>query len=147
MILVTGAGGFVGAHLLKRLSALDIPCRALVRRGANAGRMPGVAGLLRRSTGIDVAALKNAMQDVEQVIHLAGIFRESCRETFETAHHDGTRRVMEAARAAKVRHVVYVSALGAAPDRIYPFIRSKWLGEEEVRKSGLPDRKSTRLNS
>jgi nucleoside-diphosphate-sugar epimerase len=52
---------------------------------------------------------------VEQVIHLAGIFRESWKETFETAHHEGTGRLMRAAREAKVRHVVYVSALGAAP--------------------------------
>jgi NADH dehydrogenase len=86
----------------------------------------------------DAASLKSALQGVEQVVHLAGIFREGWKDTFETVHHEGTRRLMEAARGAKVRHVVYVSALGAAPDRIYPFVRSKWLGEEEVRKSGLP---------
>lgn len=138
MILVTGAGGFVGAHLLKRLSALGLPVRALVRSRADAGRLRTVAGSLCQSAIADAASLKRAMQGVEQVIHLAGIFRESWKETFETAHQDGTRRLMEAAREAKIRHVVYVSTLGAAPDRIYPFVRSKWLGEGEVRSSGLP---------
>ncbi|MDE2483662.1 MAG: NAD(P)H-binding protein [candidate division NC10 bacterium] len=138
MILVTGAGGFVGVHLLKRLSALGLPVRALIRSDADVGRLRRVARSLCRSAIADAASLKRAMQGVEQVIHLAGIFRESWKETFETAHQDGTRRLMEAAREAKVRHVVYVSTLGAAPDRIYPFVRSKWLGEGEVRSSGLP---------
>lgn len=138
MILVTGAGGFVGAHLLRRLSALDVPVRRLIRSGANGGRLRRVAGLISRAAITDTASLKSAMQGVEQVIHLSGIFRESRKETFETAHHEGTGRLMQAAREAKVRHVVYVSTLGAAPDRVYPFVRSKWLGEEEVRKSGVP---------
>jgi NADH dehydrogenase len=138
MILVTGAGGFVGVHLLKRLSALGSPVRALVRTRADVRRLRGAAGSLCQSALTDAASLKIAMQGVEQVIHLAGIFRESWKETFEIAHHEGTRRLMEAAREAKIRHVVYVSTLGAAPDRIYPFVRSKWLGEGEVRNSGLP---------
>ena len=138
MILVTGAGGFVGVHLLKRLSALGLPVRALVRSGTDVERLRRLAWSLCQPTIADMGSLESAMQGVEQVIHLAGIFRESRKETFETAHHEGTRRLMEAAREAKVRHVVYISTLGAAPDRIYPFVRSKWLGEEEVRKSGLP---------
>lgn len=138
MILVTGAGGFVGVHLLRRLSALGLPFRTLVRSGTNGGRLRRVAEILRQSASSDAASLRSAMRGVEQVIHLAGIFREGWKETFETAHHDGTNRLMQAAREAKVRHVVYVSVLGAAPDRIYPFVRSKWLGEEEVCNSGLP---------
>ncbi len=138
MILVTGAGGFVGVHLVKRLSALGLPVRTLVRSSTNGGRLRRVAGTLCQSAITDTASLKSAMQGVEQVIHLAGIFREGWKETFETAHHEGTSRLMQAAREAKVRHVVYVSALGAVPDRVYPFVRSKWLGEEEVRESGLP---------
>lgn len=138
MILMTGAGGFVGAHLLKRLTALGLPVRTLARRGTDGGRLRRVAGSLCRSARADTASLKSAMQGVEQVIHLGGIFRESGQESFDAVHQEWTRRLMEAAREAKIRHVVYVSALGAAPDRIYPFVRSKWLGEGEVRKSGVP---------
>ncbi|HWQ69352.1 MAG TPA: NAD(P)H-binding protein [Patescibacteria group bacterium] len=137
MILVTGAEGFVGVQLLKRLSVLGFPVRTLIRSGTNGGCLRRMAGLLCRPAIADTASLKSAMQGVEQVIHLAGIFRESWKETFETAHDEATGRIMQAAREAKVRHVVYVSTLGAAPDRIYPFVRSKWLGEEEVRNSGL----------
>lgn len=138
MILVTGAGGFVGAHLLKRLASHGCTARTFVRHHADAGRLRCVVGSLCRSATTDIGSLKRAMQGADQIIHLAGIFREGWRETFETVHHESTRRLMEAAREAKIRHVVYVSTLGAAPDRVYPFVRSKWLGEEEVRRSGVP---------
>lgn len=138
MILVTGAGGFVGAHLLKRLSTAGCSIRALVRRRSDFERLHSVASSVCRAALADVSSLQAAMRGVEQVVHLAGTFRENGRGTFEAAHHEGTRRLLEAARQANVQHVVYVSTLGAAPDRIYPFVRSKWLGEGEVRRSGLP---------
>ncbi len=137
MVLVTGAGGFVGAHLLKRLSTAGYPVRALVGRRSDVERLRPVATSVCRAAITDTSSLRAAMQGVEQVVHLAGTFRENGRETFETAHQEGTRRLLEAARQANVQHVVYVSTLGAAPDRIYPFVRSKWLGEGEVRAGGV----------
>ncbi len=138
MVLVTGAGGFVGAHLLKRFTTAGCPVRALVGRRSDVERLRQVATSVFRAPITDTQALQAAMQGVEQVVHLAATFRENGRETFETAHQEGTRRLLEAARQANVRHVVYVSTLGAAPDRIYPFVRSKWLGEGEVRAGGVP---------
>ncbi len=138
MILVTGAAGSVGAHLVKRLSTIGRPVTALVRgrRDTAQLRRQGVAVCCADTT--ETGLLADALSGVEQVVHLGGIFRESSRETFEAAHKDGTRRLLEAARRAGVRHFVYVSTLGAAPDRIYPFVRSKWLGEGEVRGGGVP---------
>lgn len=137
MILVTGAGGFVGVHLVKRLSTAGCQVRALVRSRSDIERLRSMASSVCRAAITDTSSLQAAMQGVEQVVHLAGTFRELGRETFEAAHHEGTRRLLEAARQANVKHVVYVSTLGAAPDRIYPFVRSKWLGEGEVRGSGM----------
>lgn len=137
MVLVTGAGGSVGAHLIKRLSTLGCPVRALVRRRSDVERLSSMASSVCRAELADASSLRRAMESVEQVIHLAGTFCER-GETFEAAHHEGTRRLIETARQANVQHIVYVSTLGAAPDRIYPFVRSKWLGEGEIRGSGLP---------
>jgi NADH dehydrogenase len=86
----------------------------------------------------DGVSLHTALEGVEQIVHLAGTFRELGRRTFDVTHQNGTRRLLEAARGANVRHIIYVSTLGAAPDRIYPYVRSKWLAEGEVRGSGLP---------
>jgi NADH dehydrogenase len=138
MILVTGAAGSVGLHLVKRLSAIGRPVRALVRSRRDSARLrrEGVAVCCADTT--DTGLLADALSGIEQVVHLGGIFSETARETFEVAHKDGTRRLLDASRRMGVRHFVYVSTLGAAPDRIYPFVRSKWLGEGEVRGGGVP---------
>jgi NADH dehydrogenase len=138
MILVTGAGGSVGALLVKRLSAVGRPVAALVRDRRDAARLRGLAVPVCCADTIDGGPLAEACSGVEQVVHLAGTFRESGRETFDAAHKDGTRRLVAAARRAGVHHFLYISTLGAAPDRIYPFVRSKWLGEGEVRGGGVP---------
>ena len=138
MILVTGAGGFVGAHLLKRLSTAGRPVRALVRSRFDFERLRSESVPACRLEITDAVSLHAALQGVEQVVHLAGIFRELGRRTFDMAHQESTRRLLQAARGANVKHVIYVSTLGAAPDRIYPYVRSKWLAEGEVRGSGLP---------
>jgi len=138
MILVTGAGGSVGAHLVKRLSAAGRPVRALIRGRCDLEPFSRLGVPVCRGRLSDTISLQASLHGVKQVVHLAGIFREFGRETFEAAHQRGTRLLLEAARRAGVQHVVYISALGAAPDRIYPFVRSKWLAEGEVRGSGVP---------
>ena len=61
MILVTGAGGFVGAHLLKRLSKAGHPVRALVRSRADFERLRSAASSVCRATITDTSSLKAAM--------------------------------------------------------------------------------------
>jgi len=138
MILVTGAGGFVGSNLLKRLSAASQPVRALVRSRSDLERIRSASVAACRLELTDPISLHAALEGVEQVVHLAGTFRELGRGTFDVIHQNGTRRLLEAAKGANVKHVIYISTLGAAPDRIYPYVRSKWLAEGEVRGSGLP---------
>jgi len=138
MILVTGAGGWVGTHLIKRLCAIGLPVRALVRSRAAVERSRPLPVAVCCGSLNDRDSLNAALRGARQVVHLAGTFRESARETFESVHQQGTRHLVEAARDAGIHHLVYVSTLGAAPDRIYPFVRSKWLAEAEVRGSGLP---------
>lgn len=138
MILVTGAGGFVGSYLLKRLSAAGHPVRALVRSRSDFERIRSASVAACRLELTDAISLHAALEGVEQVVHLAGTFRELGRGTFDVVHQNGTRRLLEAAKGANVKHVIYISTLGAAPDRIYPYVRSKWLAEGEVRGSGLP---------
>ncbi|MGH7429580.1 MAG: NAD(P)H-binding protein, partial [Candidatus Methylomirabilaceae bacterium] len=127
-----------GAHLVKRLTTIGRPVRALVRTRRDAARLRRLEVPVCCADTTDTGLLADGLSGVTQVVHLGGIFRESSRETFEAAHRDGTRRLLEAARRAGVQHFVYVSTLGAAPDRIYPFVRSKWLGEGEVRGGRVP---------
>ncbi|HLE04223.1 MAG TPA: NAD-dependent epimerase/dehydratase family protein, partial [Anaerolineales bacterium] len=100
MILVTGAGGFVGSNLLKRLSAAGQPVRALVRSRSDLERLRSASVAACRLELTDTVSLQAALERVEQVVHLAGTFCELGRGTFDVAHQNGTRRLLQAAKGA-----------------------------------------------
>lgn len=135
-VLVTGATGFLGQHVVAQLQAMGQPVRALVHRRP-ADRLPPdietVAGDVR-----DRVALERACQGVRYVVHLAAIIRERGDETYQAVNVEGTQNVLEAASAAGVAHVVHMSVIGARPDPRYGYLFSRWQAEELVRASGLP---------
>jgi uncharacterized protein YbjT (DUF2867 family) len=138
MILVTGATGFVGRHLIERLRKDNLPVRALVRTPNKAqslkdrGVEPAVGDIA------DAASLEAAMENCEKVIHLVGIIQEAPGVTFKGVHVDGTRNVLEAAKKAGVSRFLYQSALGTRPNAKSQYHRTKWDAEELVRASGIP---------
>ncbi len=135
-VFLTGATGFVGRHMLKRLLAEGHAVRALVRSPEELAAVHGVEafpGDVVAGQGLDAA-----MQGCAAVIHLVGIIVEKGSNTFENVHHIATRNVVEAARRNGIQRLVHMSALGARPNGVAAYQTSKWKGEEEVRKSGIP---------
>ena len=63
---------------------------------------------------------------------------EKGRNTFEAVHHIGTRNVVEAAKRSGIKRFVQMSALGVRVDGPAAYQATKWRGEEEVRKGGIP---------
>jgi uncharacterized protein YbjT (DUF2867 family) len=135
MILVTGATGFVGSHLVPRLVEAGQPVRAYVRQSADIRLLDRVE--IAYGTINDRAALKEAMIGIDTVIHLVAIIVEKKDNTFIQINHYGTKNVIETAREAGVNRFIHLSALGANSNQQYPYPYSKWLGEQEVRNSGL----------
>src|SRR4029077_10930185 len=137
-VFLTGATGFVGRYMLKRLLAEGHGVRAFVRepQRADALAQNGVellAGDVAEGSGLD-----QGMRGCDAAIHLVGIILEKGKNTFERVHHLGTRNVVEAAKRAGIRRFVQMSALGARSDGVAAYQTTKWRGEEEVRKSGIP---------
>lgn len=138
MILVTGASGFVGSHLVKGLSEAGHFVRAFIRRPDEAGRIQGE----RIETAIgdvgDPESLLDAVQGCEAVIHLVGIIQPGPGYSFKSVHVEGTRNVLEAARAAgTVKHFIYQSALGTGPDAKGGYFETKYAAEGLTKESGL----------
>jgi NADH dehydrogenase len=136
MILVTGGTGFIGSRLVARLAQDGKPVR-VAARGARSPQLPdGV-----ESVTADVVTgdgLAPALQGVERVAHLVAIIVERGPQTFDAVVRGGTERLVEAARAAGVRKLVYVSAIGADPDPRFPYWAAKWGAEQAVIGSGVP---------
>lgn len=111
-VFVTGATGFVGAHLVKTLRARGDSVTALVRRRALAEQQ-GWGSDVRLVNGDlgDEAALHEACAGADVVYHVAGKISARDLTDFMVTNRDGTANVLEAARDGGVRRFVYVSSL------------------------------------
>ena len=86
----------------------------------------------------DPAALEVAFHNVDTVVHLVAVIREKGAATFEQVNRRGTENVVEAAKVARARQLVQMSAIGAADNPIYPYLYSKWQAEQSIIRSGIP---------
>ena len=130
-IAITGATGFVGAHLANRLESEGHEL-VLIARGSRKDDVRLVVSDLS-----EVEVLREAFEGCQAVAHCAGINREIGNQTYERVHVQGTRNVVEAAKGAGVEKVVLMSFLRARPLCGSPYHESKWGAEEIVRNSGL----------
>lgn len=137
-IFLTGATGFVGSHLVKRLLAEGHSVRALVRDVDKAERLAQQGVELVKGDVVENTGLDEGLSACDAVIHLVGIIVENGGATFDQVHHQGTRHVVEAARRGGIRRFVHMSALGVRADGVAAYQTSKWKAEEAVRGSGIP---------
>jgi Predicted nucleoside-diphosphate-sugar epimerases len=85
---------------------------------------------------LNPAALAQSAQGVEHIISLVAV-RRNRPQSFLEVNVDGPRIMAEAAKAAGVRSVLLVSAIGARLDPHYKYLTSRWMGEQELAKSGV----------
>ncbi len=116
MILVTGATGFIGSHLVRALTARGYPVRAALRRPEAAASLPaGVEGVAAGDVQ-DPIAWSPLLRGIDMVIHLAGrahVLRETypaAESLYQAVNAAGTAALADAAAASGVRRFVFVSS-------------------------------------
>ena len=114
MILVTGASGLVGSHLVTRLVKEGKMVKALYRSSipsfAGADKVAWIQGDI-----LDVVALEEAMTDVKQVYHCAAIvsFNPKKKKTLYQTNVEGTANVVNACLNAGIQKLLFVSSVAA----------------------------------
>jgi len=149
MILVVGATGKLGGMITRRLLAQGHAIRILVRPhspwtalakvGAataaaeliTAGAQP-VAGDLK-----DCASLATACAGIDTVITTANAAMRGGEDNFESVDLKGSKNLIDAAQAAGVRHFIYTSVFGSAPDHPNPLYAAKGQCEAHLKASGM----------
>jgi uncharacterized protein YbjT (DUF2867 family) len=127
MILVTGATGKVGQQLIQALQAKGAPFRALARSEASAQALAAKRIETVRGDLADPASLAIALKGVDKLFLLSSAPR-----------FDGIEiPVIQAVKAAGVRHVVKLSALGVQADSSSPLLRAHARIERFLEDSGL----------
>jgi dihydroflavonol-4-reductase len=152
---VTGATGFLGSHVARRLLANGADLRLLVR---SSSRLDNIADLGAETVVGDLRdpeSLKHGMAGCELVFHVAADYRlwaVDGRELYQS-NVDGTRNILQAARDSRVRRVVYTSSVatmgfgnnGTLTDESTPvalenmigdYKRSKFMAEQLVLEAG-----------
>lgn len=158
--LVTGATGFVGGAVARTLVRAGVGVRVLARSDADLRNLEGMP--VERVTGDlrDPASLKQALIGCQHLYHVAAHYALWAKDPtiFYEVNVEGTKNLLEAARAVGTERIVYCSTIGAIglPPGGGPgteetpvslaqmaghYKRSKYLAEQEVlrlAKEGLP---------
>jgi dihydroflavonol-4-reductase len=131
MILVTGATGHIGNVLVRTLLGSGEQVRALVAPGENTTPLDGQPVEIQVGDVLDYPALEKTFQGVDTVYHLAGMISilPGRNPLLQAVNVLGTRNVLQAARSAGVRRLVYTSSIhalqriphGAVVDAAVPF--------------------------
>jgi nucleoside-diphosphate-sugar epimerase len=115
-VLLTGASGFVGSHILDRLLERGISTVIVLRQTSPRrfieSRLPDVE--VRAASLSDPRSLEQAMRGITHVVHCAGVVKAVRTDEFYTVNQLGTRAVVEAANQAGISRLVHVSSLAAA---------------------------------
>jgi uncharacterized protein YbjT (DUF2867 family) len=138
MILVTGATGFIGPHIVHALRTEDRPVRALVREGADVANLRAWGCETVTGDMTDPASLRRAVEGCDAVVHLVAILTGKPRD-FEQVMTVGTRDLVAASREAGIRRFVLMSALGTdeRSKDLVPYYGAKWEMEQAVKASGI----------
>ena len=138
-VLVTGPTGFVGRRVVQKLIEHSYQVRCLVHSPGRERIFPPDMVDVYYGDINNADALAGAMQGVDQVVHLVAVIRENGTATYDSVNRQGVENVVSAARAAgSVQQFVHISAVGSVNNPEFPYLQSKWQGEQAVINSGLP---------
>ncbi len=118
-VLVTGANGFVGSHLVELLLERGHRVKGLVRVTGDLRWIADLPVELCRGCLEDQASMQHAMADVDVVFHCAALTTACRRDEYFRANVEGTRRLISACKRTSIRRLVFLSsaaAQGPSPD-------------------------------
>lgn len=158
--LVTGATGFLGAHIVRELLRGDARVRVLVRKESDRRNLAGLDVAIMEGDLLDRQSLATAIRGCDTLFHAAADYRLWTRQpaAMYAVNVDGTHNVLQAAYDAGVAKVVYTSSVGTLgnpgdgrpgdettpvsfSDMVGDYKKSKFLAEREAEAfaaRGLP---------
>jgi len=112
-VLVTGASGFVGSAVARKLSDRGFEVRALVRPSSSRANLRGFPCTPVEGDLLDAASVRRAAQGVRYIFHVAADYRLWAKDSEEIVRNNraGTLAVMQAALTSKVERIVYTSSV------------------------------------
>jgi nucleoside-diphosphate-sugar epimerase len=140
-VAVTGATGFVGSHVIRRLTASGHQVRILARRMPITALTPEKPLEVVLGDLDDQTALHRLVGGVDAVIHVAGIIKARHAPEFQKVNVEGTRHVAQAlSEVSPDIRVIHISSLAAREPSLSPYCASKRGGEDAIKTIANPAR-------
>src|SRR6266516_1747203 len=141
MILITGAAGYLGLHVVARLVAQGQRPRCLVRdTGRAANILPTDKVELVQGDTTRPDSLIAAVQGVDAIVHASFITadkKESLGNHYEVTNVQGTANLIKAAKDTGVTRMIEISGLGTKPDKPGSYMQGRYMAEKMLKESGL----------
>lgn len=137
-ILVTGATGFIGGRLVRRLVGAGLPVRAFVRDPQRATLPADVE--LAQGDLTDAESLRRATEGAAAVISCAAITgdKKAPPGGYDIVNADGIGQLAQAAAAAGCGRIVHFGGIDVAGDEPGPYLRGRRRGEDLLMGAGIP---------
>ena len=135
-ILLLGSTGFVGRGVAHKILDVGHQLRVLVRDPMKAAAFKVRGAQVVVGDALDPSSVTQAASGVEHIISLVAV-RRNRPQSYLAVNVDGPRILGLSAKAAGVRTVVLVSAIGAKLDPHFKYFTSRWMGEQELAKTGV----------
>jgi uncharacterized protein YbjT (DUF2867 family) len=135
-ILLLGSTGFVGRAVAHKALDAGHQLRVLVRDPMKAAAFKVRGAQVVVGDALNPSAVQQAAAGVEHVISLVAV-RRNRPQSYLAVNVDGPRILGQASIAAGVRSVVFVSAIGSKLDPHFKYFTSRWMGEQELAKTGV----------
>ena len=132
-VVVTGANGFVAKNLRKYLSKHNIDLISISR--SNFKEYDNEVKIISKS--YDEKIIINKIKNSDVLIHLVGIGKQSVNIDYEMINVEFTKHLVNLARKAKIKKIIYNSGLGVSSKTSVGYFISKYKAEKIIMSSGL----------
>ena len=140
-ILVIGASGFLGRHVVKALLGDGYAVRCLARNPSRVQDLAAAGCEIVQGDISDLASMGRALESVQAAyisIHtLSPQHASTAGQGFIEVEMKGLQNILAACRSHGVRRLIYVTFLGSAADAPSAWVRGRWQAEQLLLKSGL----------
>ncbi|MEO1053610.1 MAG: SDR family oxidoreductase [Bacteroidota bacterium] len=136
-IIIAGATGYLGGHLVKELQSLNIPFQAIARNEKRLREQGLEPGQIIKAEVTDATSLSGQLQDADVLISTVGITRQKDGLTYMDVDYQANMNLLNEVRRSGVKQFIYVSVINGEKMRHLKIMEAKERFVDELKNSGL----------